>query len=239
MKNAFTSHGESIGGLTVKSQPYDSSEGDHAEAIKGLLNITEGETRKAALSSLLKTRLKYEARIRQDIDFIFLAASRKLARLIKPELNFHQARQLPVYSTSHVYGGKPNRRTDHDLSGIIFGDMPWLLLTSGDMAKVKETLQDDWPYKGTPLDRLYALGVDSYAIIPQLNRISSNPEVRFNGVSSSLSMGQRGRLHRQLLWARFRGGYPRLLDTAIRYHEQLGFDIGKGTASSSAAGQGR
>jgi len=239
MKTAFTRHWESIGGLVVKSQPYDSTEGDHAEAIKGLLNITEGETRKAALSSLLGTRLKYEARIRQDIDFIFLAASRKLARLIKPELNFHEARQVPVYSTSHVYGGKPDRRTDHDLNGIIFGDMPWLLLTSGDMAQVKQTLQDDWPYKGTPLDRLYALGVDSYAIVPQLNRIRSNPEVRFNGVTSSLSLGQRGRLHRQLLWARFRGGYPRLLDTAIRYHEQLGLDIGKGTASSSTTGQGR
>jgi outer membrane PBP1 activator LpoA protein len=236
MKKAFSEHWEALGGLTVKSQPYDASEGDHASSIKTLLNITESETRKASLSSLLKTRLEYEARIREDIDFIFLASSRKLARLLKPELSFHQARRLPVYSTSYVYGGKPDRRTDHDLNNIIFGDMPWLLLRTDDMAKLKQRLQGEWPYAGTALDRLYALGVDSYAIIPQLNRISSNPAVRFNGVSSSLSMGPGGKLHRQLLWARFRNGRPRLLDTAIIYREQLGVDIGNGTANTSAHG---
>lgn len=236
MKTAFIEYWETLGGLTVREESYDTKLGDHAETLKEFLNITQSETRKAALSTLLKKRLKFEARIRKDIDFIFLVANRELARLIKPQLSFHQARHLPVYSTSHVYGGKPDRRKDHDLNGIIFGDMPWLLIRSAHMKKLKETLQDSWPDQGTSLDRLYALGVDSYAIIPYLNRIGISSGVRFNGVSSSLSLGQGGRLHRQLIWARFRGGRPRLLDTALNYREQLGVTLGQGNATSSSKG---
>jgi hypothetical protein len=59
--------------------------------------------------------------------------------------------------------------------------------------------------------------VDSYAIIPYLNWISSENAVRFNGVTSSLSLGRDGRLHRQLVWAKFTNGVPELLDTFINY----------------------
>ena len=234
VKKAFTEHWESLGGLTVRSKDFDANLGDHAETLKDLLNITQGEERKRELSILIKQPLKYEARIRQDIDFIFLAADRKLARLIKPQLSFYQARQLPVYSTSHVYAGKPDRRMDQDLNGIIFGDMPWLLIRSPHMLKIKETLQESWPYAGTALDRLYAMGIDSYAIIPHLNRLSGDTLVRFNGVTSSLSLGPAGRLHRQLVWAKFRGGQPRLLDTGIDYRDQLEIKIGQGSAESPA-----
>jgi outer membrane PBP1 activator LpoA protein len=239
MKTAFVDHWQTLGGLVVRSQSYDPNVGDNAVSIKSLLNITEGEEREAALATLIKRRLNFEPRIRHDIDFIFLAADQRLARQIKPQLNFHQASDLPVYSTSSVYGGKPNRRKDQDLNGIIFGDMPWLLIHTPRMTQLKETLEGDWPYAGTVLDRLYALGVDSYAIIPYLNRISSSSGVRFNGVTSSLSLGRDGHLHRQLIWARFRGGVPRLLDTAIEYREQLGINLGKGTANTSSAGQTR
>ncbi|MDX5150875.1 MAG: penicillin-binding protein activator [Acidiferrobacterales bacterium] len=239
MKTAFVDHWQTLGGLVVRSQFYDPNVGDNSVSIKSLLNITEGEEREAALASLLKRRLNFEPRIRHDIDFIFLAADQTLARQIKPQLNFHQAADLPVYSTSAVYGGKPNRRKDQDLNGIIFGDMPWLLIHTPRMTQLKEKLEGDWPYAGTVLDRLYALGVDSYAIIPYLNRISSSSGVRFNGVTSSLSLGKDGHLHRQLIWARFRGGVPRLLDTAIEYREQVGNNLGKGNADASATGTNR
>jgi len=239
MKAAFVEHWQTLGGLVVRTQSYNPNVGDNAESIKSMLNITEGEERKAALSSLLKRKLNFEPRIRHDIDFIFLAADQTLARQIKPQLNFHQASDLPVYSTSAVYSGKPNRRKDQDLNGIIFGDMPWLLIHTPRMTQLKEKLEGDWPYTGTVLDRLYALGVDSYAVIPYLNRISSSSGVRFNGVTSSLSLGRDGHLHRQLIWARFRGGVPRLLDTAIEYREQVGINLGKGNADTSAAGENR
>lgn len=82
---------------------------------------------------------------------------------------------------------------------------------------MREALQGNWRYAHTQLDRLFALGVDSYAIVPYLNWISSENAVRFNGVTSSLSLGRDGRLHRQLVWAKFTNGVPELLDTFINY----------------------
>jgi outer membrane PBP1 activator LpoA protein len=84
-------------------------------------------------------------------------------------------------------------------------------------------LQPSWPYAQTGLDRLFALGVDAYAVIPHLNRLSSENAVRFGGVTSGLSLGRGGRLHRQLLWAQFRKGVPVLVDTFFRHKGQ--FDI--------------
>ena len=98
---------------------------------------------------------------------------------------------------------------------------------------MREKLQGEWPYGHTQLDRLYALGMDSYAIIPYLNRISSENAVRFNGVTSGLSLDNDGRLHRQLLWARFKRGVPRLIDTFYNYKGQFEIENGARSRRSS------
>jgi len=54
--------------------------------------------------------------------------------------------------------------------------------------------------------------MDAYAIIPYLDRLSTGDATRYNGVTSGLSLEPNGRLHRQLTWARFRRGAPRLID---------------------------
>jgi outer membrane PBP1 activator LpoA protein len=212
MVNAFSSHWQRLGGLILANQPYAESDADYSEPTKQLLSVTESESRKNALEKRLGQKLIFEARPRQDLECIFLAATARSARLIKPQLNYHRARNVPVYATSHVYAGKADRVLDTDLDGIRFGDMPWMLAQSGRVAQLRQSLQHDWPYAGTDLDRLYALGVDSYAIIPHLNRISAETSARFPGVTSGLSLDRDGRLQRQLAWARFRDGTPRLLE---------------------------
>jgi uncharacterized protein len=165
-----------------------------------------------ALEKRVGQKLVFEPRPRQDLECIFLAATARSARLIKPQLNYHRARNVPVYATSHIYTGKPDPANDADLDGIRFGDMPWMLVQNGRLAQLRQSLQRDWPYVGTDLDRLYALGVDSYAILPHLNRISAENSARYAGVTSGLSLDRDGRLQRQLAWARFRNGSPRLID---------------------------
>lgn len=212
MMGAFSAHWQRLGGLTLASQAYSESDADYSEPVKQLLNISSSEARMASLEKRIGQKLVFESRPRQDIECIFLAASARSARLIKPQLNYYRARNVPVYSTSHIYGGKPDPAQDADLDGIRFGDMPWMLVPNGRIAQLRQSLQRDWPYAGTDLDRLYALGIDSYSIIPQLNRISTDTSARFTGVTSSLSLDRDGRLQRQLAWARFRNGAPRLID---------------------------
>jgi hypothetical protein len=219
MMNAFVATWQRLGGTVVASQPYREEESDHSEAIKQMLNIHHSLERKQRIEQALRTKVPFEAqhaRARQDIGAIFLVADAKRGRLLKPQLNFYQAGRIPVYATSHIYTGKANPLHDADLDGIFFGDMPWMLVNAGKVQQLRQTLQGSWPHAFSDLDRLYALGMDSYAILPHLNRIGSENGVRFNGVTSGLSLDQGRRLQRSLTWARFNKGVPKLVDTAQR-----------------------
>jgi outer membrane PBP1 activator LpoA protein len=221
MAEAFTQQWQQLGGIVLASASYDPRESDYSEPIKHLLNIVQSEARRRTLEARLGTKLEFEPRRREDIDFIFLAADAKSGRLLKPQLNYHHALNLPAYATSYIFTGKLDQVHDQDLDGIMFGDMPWMLVRDGKIEQLRQKLQTTWPYAHTELDRLFALGVDSYAIMPHLNSISSENAVRFNGVTSSLSLGRDGRLQRQLAWAKFEKGVPELLDTFINYNAQL------------------
>lgn len=212
MMGAFVAHWQRLGGLVLANQSYTEEESDYSTPVKRLLNIPESELRRATIARLIGQQIAFQARPRRDLECLFLAADAASARLIKPQLNYHHARHVPVYATSHVYGGKPDPVKDADLDGIRFGDMPWMLARNGRVAELRRAIQSDWPYAGTDLDRLYALGVDSYAILPHLNQISTEAATRYPGVTSGLSLGPEGRLQRQLAWAQFRRGVPRLLD---------------------------
>ena len=232
MLNAFTDHWQRLGGTLLTAQSYSLGENDYSESVKRLLNITQGEARKQALDAKFRAKLKFEPRPRGDIDCIFLVADAKHGRLIKPQLNYHRASDIPIYSTSYIFSGKGDPIADIDLDGVVFGDMPWILAGGGKISGLRKSLQADWPYAHSPLDRLYALGVDVYAVIPQLNRMSSENAVRFRGVTGGLSL-EHGRLHRQLLWAKFRRGVPQLLDTTLNYKGQFEIERDSGTGGTS------
>lgn len=219
MRNAFNEHWTRLGGKILAETGYDEDQRDFSGTIQQLLDIGQSLVRKQQLETITRARLKMEPRRRQDVDCIFLAAKAKEGRLIKPQLNYYRAHKLPVYASSYIYTGKPDRIRDADLNGIRFGDMPWMLYGKGDIYNLR-MLQGNWPYARTALDRLYALGMDAYAVIPHLNRISSGSGVRFNGVTSSLSVDQDGRLQRQLVWAKFRRGEPRPLKQDYHYSSQ-------------------
>ena len=229
MMTSWTTHWQRLGGTVVASASYDEAVSDYSDSIKQLLNITQSEERRREIAKIIGQKVEFESRPRADLDFIFLAADAKHGRLIKPQLNFYHAQRVPVYSTSNIFSGTGNAVQDIDLDGILFGDMPWMLVGNGKIQELRDKLQHGWPYAHTDLDRLYALGVDSYAVIPNLNRISMDAGARFSGVTSGLSLDRNNRLQRQLLWARFRRGVPRLVDTFLKQKGQ--FEIENETGS--------
>jgi outer membrane PBP1 activator LpoA protein len=233
MQAAFVNAWQRLGGIVVSSQEYLPDQSDYSDPVKRLLNITQSEARKDRLEATIKMKLKFESRPREDVDFVFLAADAKHARLIKPQLSYHRASRVPVYASSHVFTGRGDPNLDTDLDGIQFGDMPWMLVGDGRVAELRKLLQPNWPYAHTGLDRLYALGVDAYAILSHLDRLGSENAVRFSGVTSGLTLGRSGRLQRQLLWAQFRKGVPALTDTFFRHKGQ--FDIDAGAPAAPAA----
>src|SRR5690606_28896371 len=100
---------------------------DFSEPIRELLNLDASDRRYRALRNTLRRPIAFESQRRQDVDFIFVGAFPREARLIRPQLRFHHAMDVPVVATSHVFTGTANATADQDMDGVRFVDMPWLL----------------------------------------------------------------------------------------------------------------
>lgn len=213
---AFTTRWEEIGGKVVEQQSYNASRNDYSNPIRHLLNIDDSQRRYRSITALLNQTLKYTSRRRQDIDFIFLAAYPRQARQIRPQLKFYHAAEIPVYATSHVYTGNLNPERDRDMDGLMFGDMPWVLTGSTAHRGLHNELEPYISKAGNRLQRLYALGIDSFKIIAALSTLKKYPYQRYDGETGSLSLDPKQRLHRQLTWVHFRSGRPVILDETVQ-----------------------
>lgn len=209
---AFTERWLQFDGRVVEKQTYDAKKSDYSLPIRRLLNVDDSENRKRDLKRTIGNKVEFIPRRRQDIDFIFMAASSRQARLIKPQLRFHHAPNLPVYATSHSYGGTIDKDMDRDMDGVLFSDMPWTLTIHNADNNLKSGLHKNWPERVKRYTRLYALGVDAYHIISQLNTLRRNRAEYFKGETGDLSLDISNRLQRRLVWARFERGIPKVLD---------------------------
>lgn len=197
----FVAYWRQLGGSvrTIKTYPYHSE--DFTASVRELI----------AAAPAAHTRLSVPAIPpieKPSGDFIFLISDARDAHLILPQLAFHQGEHLPVYATSHVYGGKANSEADRDLNGLIFCDTPWLLdpAESGPLSYQALSKQ----IQQTPPDyvRLIALGIDAYRLMPELERFKAEPQYRYTGATGTLSLAAGNRIQRQLHCAQFEDGVP-------------------------------
>ena len=207
--HAFAEHWQQLGGKVVAAQTYPANTEDLSGPLRRLLNIDASEQRAKDLRNTLRTAIKFEASRRHDADFIFMAAFPRQARQIPPQLKFLYAGDLPVYATSHIFDGRPDAAKDRDLDGVTFTDIPWLLTPR--QFPLRDKIRQLWPASADQYARLYALGVDAYRLIPDLDTLRASPYQEFPGATGRLVMDNNNRIRRTLLWARFTGGLPRLL----------------------------
>ena len=211
LQRAFTKRFESLGGHVVGNNIYPAKKNDYSAAITNLLNLTTSNHRKSILQQTIKEQVRFEARRRQDVDMIFIAANSRQARLIKPQLKFHHAQDLPVYATSHISTSNSKPEDDRDLNEILFVDIPWMLdnRNNADYRQINAY----WPDDSQRFSRLFALGIDAYRMIPSLRRLMINPEEQLQHHTGLLSVDNSGRVKRSLLMATYQNGRAKLLKT--------------------------
>jgi outer membrane PBP1 activator LpoA protein len=205
---AFTKRFHELGGSVIKSERYFPQNSDYSVAIKSLLQLNQSEQRRRTVQSIIKAEVEFEPRRRQDADFIFIGASPQQARLIRPQLSYHYASDLPVYATSHVFSGIENISADKDINGINYCDVPWLLSKDPSIALLRDSLDLQSSSSSSRLPRFAALGIDAYQIIPHLQRLAANNFDRYQGTTGNLSVDPNNRIYRQLIWAKFENGSP-------------------------------
>jgi uncharacterized protein len=221
---------ETLGGKVLESQRYDPNGNDFSQPIRLLLNVDESEARISALKRLLGVNLESNARRRNDADFIFLAARPQKGRQLRPQLKFYHAGDLPIYATSHIYSGVQDSEKDRDLGHISFVDTPWLLEddTQGNLSR--EKLKRLMPGVSGQYARLYAMGIDSYNLLANLQQLQAQPGRTFGGKSGTLYLDAYNRLHRLLAWADMEHG----LATITGYAPRMQVPVIKPPASAAS-----
>jgi len=180
-----------------------------------VLGVSASEQRNRALSRRLGAALGFESRRRQDVDLVVLAAFPQQGRQIRPQLQFHKAGDLPVYATSHVFTGHADAAHDRDLDGVSFGDMPWALPETAVLDPLRQQVAATLTAADNAFVRLYAFGADAYRLMPHLGRLRAQRFAEIEGATGRLSVDSGARVHRRLVWARFRDGLPRVIPAAV------------------------
>ena len=211
LRSTFAANWQDRGGKIVSLATYGETN-DYSTVIKNLMAIDASEERLENLRSLLpRNNIEFIPRRRQDIDFIFLIANPRQARLIKPTLAFYFAADVPVFALPSVFDGLNGSTDNRDLEGIWFADAPWLL----ENGSLKQQVDGQLRAAQGSSQRLRALGVDSFRLYPRLNQMTSRPDIAIAGATGSLTLSESGSIHRSLQFAQFRDG------TATRSEAQL------------------
>lgn len=144
---------------------------------------------------------------------VFITMRPQQARLLLPQLKIAQV-EAPVFATSHVYAGDSNASPDRDLEGVEFCDAPWLFGPIPGLPDHNEVARQIASANGVGA-RLFAFGMDAYALLPYMDWLLTHPESYLNGATGELTADGFGRIHRLAGWARFQNGIALPIDGAL------------------------
>jgi hypothetical protein len=136
--------------------------------------------------------------IKHRADIIFLAADANLARMVRPYLDAN----TPTYATSMVFGGNQEIGRNIDLNGVLFAEMPWLLVPDHPAVMVYPRAENF----SIEQERLYALGIDAFRIATVMAQNSRPGEGSvLDGVTGQISLAEH-QFQREMAAAQFRQG---------------------------------
>ncbi len=212
--NQFIQQWQSLGGQVV-DQMYYTKQQTLAKEMQAVLRIDKAESNAKNLKRILREKIRYIPRRRKDVDSVFLVAQPVYARQIRPLLRFYYAGRVPVYTISQVYNGIPSPHRDHDLNGIIFCDMPWVLqaqqMQPTYLDNIQQHIKSLWPNSYRQHPKLYALGVDAFNAVANLNKMAMLPQFGTRGATGTLYLNAKNHVYRKLLWAQMIHGTPNLI----------------------------
>lgn len=203
---AFTESMLQNGGDVIHTAILPSDKYDYSKELKDALLITQSDQRFRNLSRALDTNLFFEPSIRGDVDLVFLAVNNEQARSVRPQLAFFHAGKLPMLGTSRVSAIDDNVKANRDLNGIAFADTPWTLDKRVKSSNLYKQAVQSNPDSIDVFGKLYALGMDAWMLINNLDTLTTDSRAELNGFTGKLSLSPDGRIRRQLLWAQYKDG---------------------------------
>ena len=174
----------------------------YAQFVRQILEVDESQARSDELRRMIGRGFEFTPRRRQDLSMIALLSNGDDARQLSPALAFYYADDLPIFATSQVNDVNATRINNLDLNGVQFLDIPWKLLPKDDLG---DRIVNAWPAASGSLGPLFAMGMDSYNLLPRLKQMREFPSTRFYGTTGTLRIEQQI-LRRDLTWATMEDG---------------------------------
>ncbi len=128
---------------------------DFSNLLKEVLQLSASKQRYREITTLLGQPAGFQPRRRQDIEFIVMLVDQRVGRMLKPQLAFWYAGDLPLYSTSKLLS-TASFTVNRDLDGVQLTLPPWMVFEhTGITADPENTLER----------ALYFLGENAIRII--------------------------------------------------------------------------
>jgi outer membrane PBP1 activator LpoA protein len=187
------------GGHLVTVQTYASGTTDFSDTLVPLLGFEDSQRRYRAVAALVGGGLQFNPRRRDDLEFVFFAGQPVHGRLVRQQLKFYYAGDLPVYSVSDVF--EPNPAANQDLEGVAFVDMPWMTSDSSAIADLRASVGALWPASARRRGRLFAMGHDALLLVGALRRGPLPFVEPVVGLTGRLTLDATGRVRRLVDWS--------------------------------------
>lgn len=176
-------------------------------AVKGGLDVNLSDERIFLLRNRIQENLKTEARNRRDIDLIYIFATPDQAKLLKPYIDVNTspfANVIPIYASSRSNSDAADRNTRRDLTGLTFTDIPWLLSGREVNPELTTQAKQIWPNRSSALERIYAMGIDSWQLSAKVEKMQAIPLLKHKGETGELQMNTNRVISRSFYWGRYR-----------------------------------
>lgn len=148
---------------------------------------------------------------------IFISMRPKDAQLLVPQLRLARV-GLPIFATSHIYGGSDDISANRDLDGVEFCDAPWLFNAQPGLPD-RDAIAARLPAAERAGARLFAFGMDAWNLVPYLQWLRSHPGSYVPGATGQLTADQFGRIQRVLIWAKFQNGLAQPLGGSLQMRD--------------------
>ncbi|WP_371376750.1 penicillin-binding protein activator [Thalassotalea aquiviva] len=175
-------------------------------AVKEGLNVHLSEERITGIKSRFKDDIQTETRNRQDIDVIYMFATSDQAKLLKPYVDVNIspfAEAIPMFASSRSNSDNQSENTRRDLTGLTFTEIPWLLDGKQVNRALSRQAAELWPSRSAPLERLYAMGIDSLQLIDSIQYMQKFSALKHRGETGIWQMNDKNIISRSFAWGRY------------------------------------
>ncbi|MCU0971039.1 MAG: penicillin-binding protein activator [Gammaproteobacteria bacterium] len=199
-----------LGGSISEHGVYDLEPNDIPSAVAGVVGLSDSQRRHDELERMLGRKLQFQARPEAAGQALFVAGTPPKVAQIRSQLRGVSPDTLQLYATSHAWNGDLKAQ-EGDLPPLRLPEVPWLIEDDRESPLSRTRLSASLPASaGSPVARLYPMGIDAMHLVPQLGRLRSRGE-SFDGQTGILRLDGGRQIERQLIWVELRPDGPRVL----------------------------